>query len=171
MATFDQDTINTLVADFQQAAAAATPPAKINAAPSPATIAEKFVEDPYKTGINPGTSNGKKLYQDATKEMDSKDLITVNAKNARNFETQIKKRLNLHHWQHITGNICGDDAKDFEFIQGYNSLTVQHLKQHAWRNYISSHGDIQTDPPDNMLMVSNNPSADNSQKERFDKRI
>ena len=98
MATFDQDTINTLVTDFQQAAAAATPPAKINAAPSPATIAEKFVEDPYKTGINTGTSNGKKLYQDATKEMDSKDLITVNAKNARNFGTQIKKRLNLHHW-------------------------------------------------------------------------
>ena len=67
MATLNQDTINALVVDLQQAAAAAAPPAQRNTAPSPDPIVEKFVEYPFKTGINFSTFDENKLYWDAKK--------------------------------------------------------------------------------------------------------
>ena len=63
MTTLDQDKIKSLVVDFQQAAAAAALSAPRNAAPAPAPISEKFAKYHFKTGINTGTSDGKKLYK------------------------------------------------------------------------------------------------------------
>ena len=171
MVTLNQGTINALVKALHQSADAVAPLSQRNAALAPAAIVEKLVEDLYKTGINTGTSNGKKLYQYATKELDTKDLITVNEKNARHFESEIKKQSNINHWQNITGNIHRDDAKDFELIQGYNSLTLQHFKKHVWNKYIGSHGDNATDPPGEMMMGANDPSVEDAQKERVYKRV
>ena len=62
MSNLDQDTINALFTALQQADTTADPLAKRNTAPAPASIFEKNVEYPYKTGINTRTSDGKKMY-------------------------------------------------------------------------------------------------------------
>ena len=62
MVTFYQYTINALVAALQQAAVAAASLFPGGAAPIPSQISKKSVIDPYKTGINTGTSDGGNIY-------------------------------------------------------------------------------------------------------------
>ena len=57
--------------------------------------------------------------------------------------------------------------QEFRLIQGYKSLTLQHLKQHTWRNNLVSPGDTATNPLDDILMVTNDPSENDAQKECF----
>ena len=57
-----------------------------------------FVDDPFKGNINPGTSDGAKLYMKATASIDDDDTFDVNISNAQNFLDQMTRDTNTFGW-------------------------------------------------------------------------
>ena len=57
-----------------------------------------FVDDPFKGNINPGTSDGAKLYMKATSAINEDEKFDINIKNAQKFLDHVNRDTNNFGW-------------------------------------------------------------------------
>ena len=60
--------------------------------------AQQFVDDPFKGNINPGTSEGAKLYLKATASISEDDKFEINITSAQKFVDMVTKDANNFGW-------------------------------------------------------------------------
>jgi len=74
-----------------------------------ATTTETFVTDPYQGNINPGSSDGAKLYKTATEALSDGKKIEIILKNAHQLLRQLIDDANKFGWEDLFFGIPKDD--------------------------------------------------------------
>ena len=97
-----------------------------NQLPQPAMI---FVDDPFKGNINPGTSDGAKLYIKVTTELDEDDKYEINIENAQKFLDQMTRETNNYGWRALVRNIQVDANTIKSMLNDHKDITQADMKR------------------------------------------
>ena len=110
-------------------------------------MAEAYLLNPFLGNINPGTSEGAKLYNKATAAIE--DKITISQKIARDIQTHFEIDSSNFGWGLLVGNVVTRNAREPEtksIVTHSKNLTIELVQRHARTTW----GSI-TDPWDSAL--------------------
>ena len=92
-----------------------------------------FVDDPFKGNINPGTSDGAKLYMKATATIDEDDKFDINIDNAQKSLDHMTRDTNTFGWGVLVRTIQVDANTVKSVLKDHKDITKadKHIKHGA----------------------------------------
>ena len=124
----------------------------------PAVIMPTFVEDPFEGDINPGDSNGQKLYTMATAERSMDAKITISQAEVVNVMNLFRRDSNSFGWGILTGCIETPAGAKLSILENYHSMTLDLVKKVATKTFSDIHFDLLNDVPDPMVTSTIKPA-------------
>jgi len=101
-----------------------------------------FVVDPFKGNINPGTSEGSKLYTKATATIDDDEKFDLNIENAQKFLDHMTRDTNKFGWRILVRMVqTGPNDHKNILIDHEDSITTKDIKRQTyktWGNYLAT---------------------------------
>ena len=95
-----------------------------------------FVDDPYQGDINPGTTDGAKLYLKATAVISDENKFDLSITTAQKFLDLMRRDANNFGWGKLIRAIQQDDANTTKnLLKEHKVLTEAHLKKHAYKTW------------------------------------
>ena len=104
-----------------------------------------FVDDPFKGNINPGTSEGAKLYMKATATMDDDDKFDITIVNAQKFLDHITRDTNTFGWGMLVHTIQVRNNEFKNILVDHKDITESDIKRQAhktWGNHRATFQDV-----------------------------
>jgi len=136
------------------------------------TAVQQFVDDPFKGNINPGTSEGAKLYLKATASISEDDKFEINITSAQKFVDMVTKDANNFGWGALLRAIPSDDAGGTKnLLIDHRDITLEMIQKQAyktWGNYLA---DFDTPVPDDQTLQGLDPGANQAQREPLFRRV
>ena len=105
-----------------------------NNQPAPAPVV--WITNAYLGDINPGTSEGAKLFNKATSTPDS--LLTINQKNARDIYATFELDASDFGWGPLVGRVSvtgGVNPQRKSILTEANEITLEHVQKQARRTW------------------------------------
>ena len=121
-----------------------------------------FLSDPFEGKINPGESNGQKLFTLATAERSKESKITISQDQAVNVMNLFRQDSNSFGWGILTGCIETEDGKKLSILEDSHLLTLELVKKNAMRTFFSPTSDISAALPDKLESSTIDPAAGNA---------
>ena len=118
-----------------------------------------FVEDPFEGNINPGESNGQKLFTMATAERPKDSKITVSQSEVVNVMNLFRRDSNSFGWGILTSCIESLDGVKHSILENYHSLTLDLVKKQAVRTFSDLSFALVDDVPDPMVTSIIDPAS------------
>ena len=104
--------------------------------PQPPNMATEIVlEDPYEGDINQKTTNGSKLFKDATKVLDKADRISIKPENKVDALAELEGYSRNFAWHKILTIQTSDGTKNL--LTQSDKITLEDMQKHA-RKYFSN---------------------------------
>ena len=134
--------------------------------------AAQFVDDPFKGNINPGTSDGAKLYLKATASTKEDDKIEINITSAQKFVDMVTKDTNNFGWGSLVRAI------PFDVAGATKNLLIEHrdidfamIKKQAYKTWGNHQADFDTIVPENQELEELDPAAIEAHRVPFYRRV
>ena len=108
----------------------------------PTMAARTFLLDPFRGNINPGETNGMKLYLSATKERDDEKKFTVRSDTAKAFMDAMVDDSTHFGWESLVDAIRIDGGNDLSILRDMRKLKVDNVLLEAKKTW----NDWTTDP-------------------------
>ena len=143
----------------------------INFQPVQQMATQVFVTDPYQGNINPGTSEGSKLFRSATQELDKENKIEISLLNAHLLLNQLKKDADAFGWGELFYGIpiSATDKKDL--FKNYQKITKEDMQKQAsktWGNKDATFADTPVNPQN---IEDIDPTQDATHRPTFYRRV
>lgn len=134
--------------------------------------ADPFITTPYAGDINPGTSNGIKLYQAATADRDEDSKLTLKITTSKEFIDAMKDDATKFCWGILTAQIKvpPGGASTFSVLKDFQELTITKVRKFMGRTYFSKNTNLADDYFDND-MFDIDPETNDADKRVFYARV
>ena len=130
-----------------------------------------FVTDPFQGDINPGTSEGSKLFRSATTELEKENKIEITLTNAHLFLNQFKKDADAYGWVELFHGIPISTTDKKHLFKNYQNITKEDILKQAsktWGNRNATFADAPIDP---QTIETLDPSQDITHRPAFYRRV
>jgi hypothetical protein len=140
-------------------------------AAAPANVS--YVTNPYLGDINPGDSNGSKLYLKATEELSKENKIEIKVENAHKFIDQVRSDANKFGWGPLVFNVqTGDNPNKFvNLLENHEEVQLEHMIRQANITWGTVGNNFGTNLPTNKTVVDLTPAPGNNHMPLFSKRV
>ena len=124
--------------------------------PQPALV---FVDDPYHGDINPGTTEGAKLYLKATTAIKEDEKFDLNISTAQKFLDLMRRDSNNFGWGTLIRAIPENDANTTKnLLKDHKILTEVHMKKQAYKTWGNHAAAFVTPVPDGYDLDTIDPA-------------
>ena len=146
-----------------------SPAATVAPARSPSTL--YFDVDPFQGNINPGTTEGQKLYLKATAPLPTSERIAVVQSKVRQFMDMIETDSNDFAWGQLVNLIPVSPTEHKSLIYNYNEISLDKVKAQAHRIWGNCQATLATPFPFMRSVQPIDPSNNPVHKEIFFLRV
>ena len=94
-----------------------------------------FVDDPFKGNINPGTSEGAKLYMKAKATLDNDDKFDINMSNAQKFLDCMTRDTNTFGWGILVRTVQVGQTENKNILVDHKDITAEDIKRQAYKTW------------------------------------
>jgi len=130
-----------------------------------------FVDDPFKGRINPGTSEGAKLYMKATAKIDEDDKFDVNIENAQKFLDKMTRDTNTFGWGVLVRTVQVDAQTQKNILKDHKDISEADIKRQAYKTWGNHAADFLTPVPDTYDLEHIDPAQIPAHREIFFRRV
>ena len=141
--------------------------------PNMAAANISYVTNPYLGNINPGDTNGSKLYLKATEELSKENKIDIKVDNAHKFIDQVRSDANKFGWGPLVFNVqTGSNPNTFvNLLENHEDVKLEHMLHQANIIWGTVGNDFNTALPVVKTVVDLNPAPGNNELALFYKRV
>jgi hypothetical protein len=141
------------------------------AAPPPASVS--YVTNPYLGDINPGETNGSKLYLKATEELSKENKIDIKVENAHKFIDQVRSDANKFGWGPLVFNVqtASNPDRFVNLLENHEDVQLEHMIRQANITWGTVGNNFATNIPANKTVVDLTPAPGNNHMPLFQKRV
>ena len=133
---------------------------------------QQFVDDPFKGNINPGTSEGAKLYLKATASISEDDKFEININSAQKFVDMVTKDANDFGWGALVRAIPSDNARGTKnLLIDHRDITLEMIQKQAHTTWGNNLANFDTPVPDVQTLQVLNPGTNQDHREPFFRRV
>ena len=122
-------------------------------------IMTTFISDPFEGDINPGETNGQKLFTLATAERSKDSKIVISQENAATVMNLLRQDSNSFGWSILTGCISNPAGTMLSILENSHLLTLDLVKKQAARTFSDLSFDINLDVPSPMVTSLIDPAS------------
>ena len=130
-----------------------------------------FVDDPFKGNINPGTSEGAKLYIKATAKIDEDDKIDININNSQKFLDRMTRDTNTFGWGMLVRTVQVNENTQKNILKDHKDISAADIKRQAYKTWGNHAADFHTPVPDTYNLEHINPEQIPAHREIFYRRV
>lgn len=133
---------------------------------------DPFITSPYAGDINPGSSNGIKLYQAATAERDDDSKLTLKITTSKEFIDAMKDDSTKFCWGILISQVKvpPGGSTTFSILKDFQALTIMKVRRFMGRTYYSKTSNL-TDTYFDNDMYDIDPASNDSEKKIFFTRV
>jgi len=137
--------------------------------PQPALV---FVDDPYHGNINPGTTDGAKLYLKATASIPEEDKFDLNISSAQKFLDLMRRDSTNFGWGSLIRAIPTDNANDIKnLLKDHKLITEEHMKKQAFKTWGNHAANFNTLVPEEYDLQDLDPTNEVAHRPAFYRRV
>ena len=137
-----------------------------------ATTTETFVTDPYQGNINPGSSDGAKLYKTATEALSDGKKIEIILKNAHQLLRQLIDDANKFGWEDLFFGIPKDDqGGTLSLDTDSQKITKNMILKQAYKTWGNKDATFADNVPDTKTVETLSPETDATHRPHFYRRV
>ena len=125
----------------------------------PTVAMTTFISDPFEGDINPGETNGQKLFTLATAERSKDSKIVISQENAATVMNLLRQDSNSFGWSILTGCISNSAGTMLSILENSHLLTLDLVKKQAARTFFDLSFDINLDLPDPLVSSPFDPAS------------
>ena len=129
---------------------------------------EIFILDPYYGNINPGTSAGRTLFNNATKDLETNKRLNATIENAKKVLVHLEDLATKFGWGELVNLVEDNDGKRRSILRESKLLTIENVQNQAL-TYLTD--DDVTHVPDDKIMSDLDPENDEYDKTKFYARV
>ena len=120
-----------------------------------------YVTNPYLENINPGDSNGSKLYMEATEPLDKDHKIEIKVDNANKFLDQVHSDANKFGWGPLVFRVqTGSNPGSFEsLLENHEEITLEHMLRQVHVTWGANGNDFNTALPADKNVADLDPAT------------
>lgn len=152
-----------------EAAATAAAKAAVEAQVADAKKKAVYVTTPYAGDINPGTSNGIKMFNAATQSRDTDEKMQLKVSKSKEFIEAMKDDANAYCWGILTASIEIDGEK-YDILKDFPKLNVESVRKSMGKTFYSKSDEIPTVYTQNR-MFDIDPADDEEDRKVFHDRV
>jgi len=131
-----------------------------------------FVDDPYHGNINPGTTDGAKLYLKATASISDDDKFDLNISSAQKFLDVMRRDATNFGWGSLIRAIQGNDANETRnLLKDHKVITEAQIKKQAYKTWGNHAAVFATVVPDEYVLEELDPTNDAGHRPAFYRRV
>ena len=131
-----------------------------------------FVDDPYHGNINPGTTDGAKLYLKATASISDDDKFDLNISSAQKFLDVMRRDATNFGWGSLIRAIQGNDANETRnLLKDHKIITEAQIKKQAYKTWGNHAAVFVTVVPDEYVLEELDPTNDAGHRPAFYRRV
>ena len=131
-----------------------------------------FVDDPFQGDINPGTTEGAKLYLKATSVIPEEDKFDLNISTAQKFLDLIRRDANNFGWGSLIRAIPQENENTTKnLLKDHKILAEEHLKKQAYKTWGNHLATFATVVPNTYELETLDPSSNPSHRPAFFRRV
>lgn len=131
-----------------------------------------FVDDPYHGDINPGTTDGAKLYLKATTAIKEDEKFDLNISTAQKFLDLMRRDSNNFGWGALIRAIPEADANtNKNLLKDHKVLTEEHMKRQAYKTWGNQAAVFNTPVPDGHDLEDLDPANNQAHRPAFFRRV
>ena len=131
-----------------------------------------FVDDPYHGNINPGTTDGAKLYLKATASISDDDKFDLNISSAQKFLDVMRRDATNFGWGSLIRAIQGNDANETRnLLKDHKIITEAQIKKQAYKTWGNHAAVFATVVPDEYVLEELDPTNDAGHRPAFYRRV
>ena len=136
------------------------------------TKTETFVTDPYQGNINPGSSDGAKLYKTATEALPDGKKIEIILKNAHLLLRQLIDDANRFGWEDLFFGIPKDNiGGKYSLDNDSQRITKEMILKQAYKTWGNKDATFADAVPDDKIVEALAPETDASHRSNFYRRV
>ena len=132
---------------------------------------EIFAVDPYNGNINPGNSEGAKLYMKATASMKEDDKFSINIDTSHKFLEAMTRDTNNFGWSSLVRNIQTGPNELKSLLRDHKNITMADMKRQAYKTWGNHSAAFADQVPDNFDMEDIDPAQNNNHRAPFFRRV
>jgi len=130
--------------------------------PQPALV---FVDDPFHGDINPGTTDGAKLYLKATASILEEDKFDLSISSAQKFLDLMRRDSANFGWGALIRAIPAENANDLKnLLKDHKLITEEHMKKQAFKTWGDHAATFATVVPEGYALQDLDPTNDLSKR-------
>jgi len=131
-----------------------------------------FVDDPYHGDINPGTTDGAKLYLKATTAIKEDEKFDLNISTAQKFLDLMRRDSTNFGWGALIRAIPEADANtNKNLLKDHKVLTEEHMKRQAYKTWGNQAALLNTPVPDGYVLEDLDPANNQAHRPAFFRRV
>ena len=131
-----------------------------------------FVDDPYHGDINPGTTDGAKLYLKATAAIPEDDKFDLNFSSAQKFLDRMRRDANNFGWGRLIRAIPeANENVTKNLLKDHKMLTEGHIKKQAYKTWGNNAAEFATPVPDGYDLEVIDPANNPGHRPAFYRRV
>jgi len=134
---------------------------------------EELVIDPYKSDLNPGKAEDKKLYLSATKELDESKRIQLKNETAKDFRVMVEADASKFGWGRLLNFVTNAAGTTLSILKDIRSVTLEYVKSSAmktWKDVTATRASVFPTVA-NMTVQDLTPATDVDHKNAFYARV
>ena len=136
------------------------------------TTTETFVADPYQGNINPGSSDGAKLYKTATEALPDGKKIEIILKNSHQLLRQLIDDANRFGWVDLFFGIPKDDqGGTLSLDTDSQKITKEMILKQAYKTWGDKDATFTDDVPDTKTVETLSPETDVTHRPHFYRKV
>ena len=132
---------------------------------------EIFAVDPYDGNINPGSSEGAKLYMKATAPMKDEDKFSINIDTSHKFLEAMTRDTNNFGWSSLVRTIQTGPNEFKNLLRDHKNITMEDMKRQAYKTWGNHSATFADQVPDNFDMENIDPAQNNNHRNPFYRRV
>jgi len=131
-----------------------------------------FVDDPYHGNINPGTTDGAKLYLKATASIPEEDKFDLNISSAQKFLDLMRRDSNNFGWGTLIRAIPAENENVVKnLLKDHKIITEEHMKRQAFKTWGNHAAVFATVVPEEYVLEQLDPTNEAAHRPVFFRRV
>ena len=130
-----------------------------------------WTDDPFRGNIQPGTTEGQKLYLKAIAKINDDDKYEVNIENAQKCLDDMSKDANNFGWGRPFRHIQVSDTDFKDLFKDHKDIKAEHIKKQAYRTWGNHVADFATLVPNGYDLQEIDPANNQDHQAIFFQRV
>ena len=136
-----------------------------------ANNANAWTDDPFRGNIQPGTTEGQKLYLKAIAKIDDDDKYEINIENAQKFLDDMSQDANNFGWGRLVRHVQVSDTDFKDLFKDHKDITAEHIKKQAYKTWGNHVADFATAVPEGYDLQDIDPANNQAHQDIFFRRV